>query len=133
MASDSKPGRVAQPAPRPSSRRHRRGGWLAMDSESSSRLLLIGVVALVLIAAGAFIAYGYWDSVVRPRNRTVLEVDGTTVSFSEMKRRMRYEFSLSAATYQQAPQILPDITYQTLEEELLLVREIGRASCRERV
>jgi hypothetical protein len=121
MASDSKHGGVArQPATRP--RRSKRGGLFSLDAESSSRLLLIGVVGLVVVVALGFIAYGYYDSVIKPRNRTVLSVDGTTVSFSEMKRRMRYEYSLSAQTYQQAPQILSDVTYEALVEELLLTQ-----------
>ena len=96
MASESKRRRSAGPA-KPTPTRppvRRRSSWtdiFALDSERSSRLLLIGGVVLVLLIAVGFVGFGYYNSVIKPRNRTVLEADGITVSYSAMERRMRYE------------------------------------------
>jgi hypothetical protein len=128
MASQGKPGRaqgpaeskpgVRKPATRGGQASGGRGG-LSLDSEQSARLLIFGVVALVVIVAAGFLVFGYWYSVVRPRNRTVLRVENISVSYTAMKRRMAYEF-LTNTNYQTQTgvQILPEATYQTLLNEL---------------
>ncbi len=125
MASDSKSQRsqAAQPAKKPTPRGPRRGPLarsMNMDSEQSARVLLIGGVALVVVIALGFIAFGYWNTVIKPRNRTVLDVDGTTVSYNAMKRRMAYELAQNPL-YQQAPQLLPQSTMNTLVQEVALI------------
>lgn len=128
MASERKSGRErntggATPGvKKPAGRRHQSGGLRGMfnlDSEQSARLLIIGAVALVVIVAVGFLLFGYWYSVVRPRNRTVLRVENISVSYTAMKRRMAYEL-LSNTNYQTqtGAQILPEATYQTLLNEL---------------
>ncbi len=91
-----------------------------MDSEQSARALLIGAVALIVLIAAGFIAFGYWYSVVRPRNRTVLQADSISISYSAMKRRMGYEL-FQNINLQQQPQALPELTYQTLLQELTVI------------
>jgi hypothetical protein len=95
-------------------------GLLKMDSEQSARVLLIGGVTLIVAIALGFILFGYWYSVVRPRNRTVLEVDGIKVSYNAMKRRMTYEL-FQNVSLQQQPRALPELTFQTLLEELTVI------------
>jgi parvulin-like peptidyl-prolyl isomerase len=125
MASENKPGRAARAKPaaaRPAARRPHRGGLLSMDSEQSARTLLLGVTAAVLIAAAAFIAVGYYVSVIQPRGRTVLRVDDISVSYSAMKRRMAYEYYLNPSF--QDPQAVFNVqavAYQNLVEELTLI------------
>jgi hypothetical protein len=97
-----------------------------MDSEQSSRLLLLGGVAFVLVIVAGVLAYGYWVSVIKPRNRTVLEANGIKVSYSAMRRRMGYEYSqgANASSFQQSGQAataLPEVTYQTLLDEITVV------------
>jgi hypothetical protein len=128
MASQGKPGRAQgsaeskpgarKPAPRDGQAPSARGG-LSFDSEQSARLLIFGAVALVVIVAAGLLVFGYWYSVVRPRNRTVLRVENISVSYTAMKRRMAYEF-LTNTNYQTQTgvQILPEATYQTLLNEL---------------
>ncbi len=94
-----------------------------LDSEQSARLLLIGAVAAIVVIAAGFIAFGYWYSVVKPRNRTVLQVDDTKISYAAMKRRMGYEY-FQNVNYQRSPQILPEGSYQALLNELT---EVHRA------
>jgi hypothetical protein len=116
-SADSKPG-VKKPAPRGGHSPGARGG-LSLDSEQSARLMIFSAVALVVIIAAGLLVFGYWYSVVRPRNRTVLRVENISVSYTAMKRRMAYEF-LTNTNYQTqtGAQILPEATYQTLLNEL---------------
>lgn len=126
MASESKSGRSGsgeQPAAKPAPARRavsRRGG-LSMDSEQQARFLLIGITALVVIVAVAFIVFGYYDSVIKPRNRTVLQADDVKISYSDMKRRMKFEY-FSNISFQQNPSVLPEATYANLLNELTLVQ-----------
>ncbi len=129
MASESKSGRGSSPRakqPPPKAPARRRGSLsdlFALDSERSARLMLIGGVAAVLVLAVGFLAFGYYNSVIKPRNRTVLGADGTNVSYSAIERRMRYELHLHPefAQSQQAIQVLPDSVMQTLLNEITLV------------
>ncbi len=115
-----KPGGKA-PAPRaPQPRR----GLTNLDREQSARLLIFGGVALIVIIALGFLAFGYWYTVVKPRSRTVLRVESQTVSYTAMKRRMGYEF-LKNTSYQSQNglQILPAAAYQAALNELTEVTQ----------
>jgi hypothetical protein len=116
MANEGK-GKQARPAPRKSGGL---GAPLQIDRESSPRFMLISAVLLVLVLAGGFIAYGYYDSVVKPRHRTVLEVDGMKVSYSEMKRRMAFELDRNPTLIQNAL-VIPAIAYENVLKELILI------------
>src|SRR6185295_18642929 len=118
MASESKRRADAAKAPvkKPARGRQPSRGLLNMDSEQQARVLLIGAVTLVLAIAVGFIAFGYWYSVIRPRNRTVLQADNISISYSAMKRRMAYEL-FQNINLQQQPQVLPELTYQRLLKE----------------
>jgi len=110
------------PAKAPQRRPHRGGlaDALNMDSERSARLLLIGGVLVVVAIALGFIAFGYWNSVIKPRHRTVLEADGVKVSYSAMKRRMAYELAQNPL-YDRSPQILPQLAFSNLVDEIGVV------------
>ncbi len=125
MASDSKSRRAAaanQPAKKQPAAAHKRhgGGLLNMDSEQSTRLLLISAVVGIIAIAMGFIAFGYWYSVVKPRNRTVLETEGIKISYTAMKRRMAYEY-FQNINYQQIQGALPEGTYLTVLDELTVI------------
>jgi hypothetical protein len=133
MASEGKSGRAENKAPaapkskasgraRNTARHH---SPLHLDSEQQARYLLMGGVIAVLLIAAAFVGFGYWYAVVKPRNRTVLQVDNITVSYTAMKRRMGYEFFQNTRYQsQQGAQLLPLGAYQALVDELT---EISRA------
>jgi parvulin-like peptidyl-prolyl isomerase len=116
---------TAQPAAR-----HRGQGPFGMDSEQSARLLIFGVTGAVLIAVVAFLAIGWYVTVIQPRGRTVLEVDGTKVSYAAMKRRVAHEYYTNP-TYQDPQSVVavPLIAYSALLDELVLTgrgeRELG--------
>ena len=133
MASQGKSGRAQgsgdgspagkKPALRAS---HSGGGRFNLDSETSARLLLFGAVALVVAIAGGFLIFGYWYSVVRPRNRTVLRVADQTVSYEAMKRRMSYEFLQNTAYQsQQGFQLLASAAFQAQLNELTEITQAG--------
>jgi hypothetical protein len=135
MASERKPGRTQNAGDakaglkKPVRRENQSGGLrgkFSLDSEQSARLLIVGAVALVIVIGAGFLVFGYWYSVVRPRNRTVLQVADQTVSYSAMKRRMAYEF-LRNTTYQsqQGFQQLPEAAYQSLLNELTEITQAG--------
>ncbi len=133
MTSESKRGQTPVPPEpkRPASHRtpthHKRQGLgelLALDSERSSRLMLIGSVLLILVLAVGFILFGYWDTVIKPRHRTVLGAEGITVSYTAMKQRMAYDIQQNP-TYLQSQQLvttLPQSAYGELLEEIILIK-----------
>ena len=135
MASEGKSGRPqkagdAKPGLKKPARRGNQSGGLRgmfnLDAEQSARLLIVGAVALVMVIAVGFLVFGYWYSVVRPRNRTVLQVGDTSISYSAMKRRMSYEFLLNT-TYQseQGYRVLPEAALQLLLNELTEITQAG--------
>ena len=117
-------GKPGGKAPAPRAAHPRRGGLANLDQEQSARLLIFGAVAVVVIIALGFLAFGYWYTVIKPRNRTVLRVESQTVSYTAMKRRMAYEF-LRNTTYQSQNgiQILPAAAYQSALNELTEVTQ----------
>ncbi|HYM16353.1 MAG TPA: peptidylprolyl isomerase [Dehalococcoidia bacterium] len=82
--------------------------------------MLYGGVGLLLVIVAGVIAFGYWNAVIRPRYRTVLEANGIKISYDAMRRRMGYEYQQSTQ-YQQTPTALPEGTYSTLLNEITLV------------
>lgn len=119
MAKPSK--KLAKAAARPAPvRRHSR---FSFDAEDSTRLMLVGATALVVLIALAVVAFGYYDSVIKPRGRTVMQVGEVKVSYSAMKRRLAYEFEQNPS-YQErnALAAVPFAAYQNLLEELTLVQ-----------
>ena len=126
MTSESKRGRtVTPPSPKRVTRR-KRGlrDLFAFDSEASSRLLLFGGVALVLVLAAGFIAYGYYATVIKPRHRTVLGAAGINISYDAMKRHMLFDViqNSSYLQSQSAVNALPQAAYDELLTEIILVK-----------
>lgn len=125
MTTESKRRRTPPtPAPKPPPRRRRRGiaDFFSFGADDSSRLLLFAGVALVLILAGGFIAYGYYATVIKPRHRTVLGAEGVSISYEAMRRHMAYDLAQNP-TYLQSQQIfasLPQTAYQELLDEIII-------------
>jgi hypothetical protein len=103
----------------PARRHHSR---LNVDPEESTRLMLMAAVVGIVVVALGIIGFGYWYSVIKPRSRTVLQVDSVKVSYSAMKRRMAYE-ALQNQAYlqsQSAVTALPEAVVQTLTREIII-------------
>ena len=124
MSSESKSRRAGgapgPPGKKAAQARQQHRARLSMDPEQSTRMLLIGAVIGIVALSLGIIGFGYWYSVVRPRNRTVLSVDGVTVSYASIKRRMAYEL-FQNPTYQQAPTTLATGVLQQLTNELTVI------------
>jgi hypothetical protein len=103
-----------QPAPRRAARQ--------TDAERLNRLLIVGgVVAAILIAIG-FIAFGWYQTKIRPLGKTVLSVADTEFSLGHLERRMRLERKESP--FYDDPQaliLLPNAVYDQLEKEGKLI------------
>jgi foldase protein PrsA len=88
--------------------------------------MLLGAVGILLVIVAGVLAFGYWNAVIKPRNRTVLEADGIKISYSAMRRRMGYEYSQgpNASTFQQGGQavsVLGEAAYKAALDEITLV------------
>ena len=107
---------------------HRRRSAKA-DAERWNRTLLIGgVVIAVLIAAGV-IAFGWYQTQIKPLGKTVLQVGDTKYSLSHLEHRMRL-LRQQDPTYGDQAQAssllaLPDVTLNLLEREAKLLEAAG--------
>jgi parvulin-like peptidyl-prolyl isomerase len=115
------------PPPPPPKRPRRRSGLsdiFSLDSDASSRMLLIGGVVLVLVLAAGFIGYGYYATVIKPRHRTVLGAAGVNISYEAMRRHMLYDVVQNASYLQSqaAVSTLPQAAYDELVDEIILVK-----------
>lgn len=93
------------------------------DPERWTRLLIVGGVAAVVAIAIGFIVFGYWDSQIRPKGKTVLRVNDTEVSLGHLERRMELfqDRNPAYATPGQHLLQLPDLVLDEIEREVLLI------------
>ena len=93
-----------------------------MDQEDTARVLLWGGTLIVVLVTAFLIVFGYYWTTVRPRGRTVLQVDDHKVSYSDMKRRMAYEYYTQPNLQNtRSAQLVPLLAYENLLEELTLI------------
>jgi parvulin-like peptidyl-prolyl isomerase len=101
--------------------RHRRR---PADSEHITRLLILGGVISVILIAGGVIAFGWYQTHVKPLNKTVLQVGSMNYSLGHLERRMKdlkgrsSFYTQSNATAQQ----LPDDALTQLEREAKMLQ-----------
>jgi peptidyl-prolyl cis-trans isomerase C len=75
----------------PAPRRERRHRPSRLDSESRGRFLIVaGVIAVIAVVVGV-VAFGYWDTKIRPKGETVLQVGDKSFSLDYFERRIHYE------------------------------------------
>ncbi len=97
------------------------------ESESSNRRLIVGAVIAVIIIAIGFIAFGWYQTEIKPFGKTVLRVEETKYNLSHLQRRMQLEldtgfnFSLGTSSILS----LPDFMIFQLEGEASLLEGIG--------
>ncbi len=106
---------VARPQARPRRR--------AADTEHITRLFVVGgVVAVIIIAAGV-IAFGWYQTQIKPLSKTVLQVGSVKYSLGHLERRMTYQKEQTTYYDQgQAALQLPDDTISQLEVEAKLLQ-----------
>jgi parvulin-like peptidyl-prolyl isomerase len=92
------------------------------DPEQISRILLVGgVVAVLLIAAGV-IAFGWYQTEIKPGGKTVLQVGETEYSLNALTRRVKLTVKENTTFQQQQyAQVLPDYLMLQLEREAKLL------------
>lgn len=78
------------------------------------------MVALVIVAAIAIAAFGYYQTQIAPRHKTVLQVGETKFSLGHFERRLRLELETNP-TLQQLASELPNYVLSQLEDEGVLL------------
>ncbi|MDH5201529.1 MAG: SurA N-terminal domain-containing protein, partial [Candidatus Bathyarchaeota archaeon] len=77
-------------------------------------------MALVIVAAIAIAAFGYYQTQIAPRHKTVLQVGETKFSLGHFERRLRLELETNP-TLQQLASELPNYVLSQLEDEGVLL------------
>ncbi len=97
------------------------------NAESSNRRLIIGAVIAVIIAAVGLIAFGWYQTEVRPFGKTVLRVEETKYNLSHLQRRMQLELDTGFNFALGNPSILdlPNFMISQLEGEASLLEGIS--------
>ena len=86
------------------------------------RVLLWGTTLAIVLVTAFLIVFGYYWTTIKPRGRTVLQVGNETISYSDMKRRMAYEYYTTPSIQNdRSIQVVPVIAYENLINELTLV------------
>jgi len=80
----------------------------------------MGVVGLVIVAAIAIAAFGYYQTQIAPKHKTVLQVGETRFSLSHFERRLRLELETNP-TLQQMTGSPVDYVLSLLEDEGVLL------------
>ena len=95
------------------------------DAERWNRILLVGGVAAVVLIAVGVIAFGWYQTQIKPLSKTVLQVGSTKYSLSHVERRMRLLRQQDPTYGDQATTnsllALPDVTVNLLEREAKLL------------
>lgn len=97
------------------------------DSEKWNRRLIVGSVIAVVIVAIGFIAFGWYQTQLRPLSKTVLRVEETKFSLAHLERRMELELDTGFAFSRNSLTILdlPDFIMNQLEGEAALLSGIS--------
>ena len=99
---------------------------LQADAERGNRNLIIGSIVAVVIIAFGFVAFGWYQTQIKPLNKKVLSVGEESYSLSQLERRMRFELAqdpgLGSADFARA---LPDVAMSNLQQEATLRQLAG--------
>jgi len=70
------------------------------DEERRSQLLVIALGAAVVAAVALIAIFGYYQTHVRPKGETVLQVGSRSFNLDYLERRLRYDIRQGNTTYQ---------------------------------
>ena len=96
-----------------------------LDPDATNRTLIIGVVVAVVLAAIGFIAFGYYQTEIRPLGKTVMRVGDVEVSLGHLQRRMQNAVDSGTPLTQENLLNLPDGMLDQLEFEATLLSSVG--------
>ena len=96
----------------------------SVDSESGSRRLIIGGVVVAILIAVGFIAFGWYDTQIKPLTKTVLRVEDLKFSLAHLERRMQLESdaNLFYTSSIDNLRLLPDIVLNQLTSEAAILK-----------
>jgi parvulin-like peptidyl-prolyl isomerase len=86
------------------------------DEERRGQLLVIALGAAVVIAVAVIAVVGYYETKVRPKSETVLQVGSRSFNLDYLERRLRYDIQQGNSIYQSSPS----------QATTLLLNEIGQ-------
>jgi len=104
------------PVIRPGSRKPK-AGW---DEERRSQLLVITLGAAVVFAAAVIAIFGYYQTQVRPKGESVLQVGNRSFSLDYFERRLRYDIREGNTVYTANPSQAPTLLLNEIETEELM-------------
>jgi len=94
----------------------------ATSEEVNRRWIIGGVLAVILIAVG-FIGFGWYQSEIKPLDKTVLRVEETKYNLAHLERRMELELDTGGNFSRNDSSLLnlPDFVLASLEGEAALL------------
>ena len=90
------------------------------DEERRSQLLVIALGAAVVIAVALIAIFGYYQTQVRPKGETVLQVGNRSFSLDYVERRLRYDIRQGNTIYQSNPSQAATLLLNEIEQEELM-------------
>ena len=90
------------------------------DEERRGQLLVIALGAAVVIAVALIAAFGYYQTHIRPKGETVLQVGNRSFSLDYFERRLRYDIRQGNTTYAANPTSAAALLLNEIETEELM-------------
>ena len=90
------------------------------DEERRGQLLVIALGTAVVIAVALIALFGYYQTQVRPKGETVLQVGNRSFSLDYVERRLRYDISQGNTLYQASASQAPTLLLNEIEQEELM-------------
>ena len=98
--------------------------WTTLDPDRRNTLLLVSGIVVIVIAAIALAAFGYYNERIKPNHETVLRVGERSWDVAALERRTRYAMVKKGADATKTQENIEDALRQMREEEL--VRQTAR-------
>ena len=95
----------------------------SVDSDSVNRRLIIGGVVVAILIAVGFIAFGWYQTQIKPLSKTVLRVEDLKFSLAHLERRMSLENEgnpFYASSFDNL-RLLPEVVINQLTAEAVIL------------
>jgi hypothetical protein len=98
--------------------------WSSIDPERRNSILLVGSIALVVLAALILAGYGYYHEKIAPDRETVLRVGNRSWSVADLERRTHHQVVRNSLDTSDMQKNIEDTLKQMRDEEL--IRQAGK-------